>query len=180
MRISRNKVYISVAVAVLATAAAVLSIRSCTGDSADEATPTQLTPEQSAKKILGEPARFDPRSLEEMATEIKTDHEFNAEQISQMIVAVEAALNRLEQDIELLVVNEDASDSWNVLQEYAGQAWSGHLATVVEFLSRAPLTDEQAPRVATIHQTANRINMLIGQINDTQFKGRKVTFQIPY
>ena len=175
----RRITYVMVAVALSAIAATLIYTNTCQRQT-DTAAEPKLTPEQSSHKILSEPAVFDPQNLESMAAEIKADHTFDVEQISLMIVAVESALNRLEQDTELLVANDDAADSWNVLSEYAAQPWIGHSATIVGFLDRAPLNAEQASRVTVIHETSKRINTLVGHIESRQLKGRSTSVALPY
>lgn len=175
----RRITYVMVAVALSAIAATLISIATCQRSPSIDTEP-KLTPEQSSHKILSEPAVFDPQNLESMAAEIKANHSFDVEQISLMIVAVESALNRLEQDTELLISNDDAADSWNVLSEYAAQQWIDHSTTIVQFLDKAPLSTEQASRVAVIHDTSKRINTLIGQIEKQQLRGRTTSVVLLY
>lgn len=179
MTSSRKRIIWWVTVAVVVTVTAFVIINRCSSSTEKEPS-VELTPEQSAHKILSEPAVFDAQNLEQMAAEIMAEKEFTLEQFSQMIVAVEAVVNRLAQETDLLVANDDAADSWNVLREYAAAPWIGHSATIVDFLEKAPLTDEQASRLKVIHDMALRINACVADIERYQLGERSTALHLPY
>lgn len=158
--------------------ALIFFIRGC-GNGDKSHSDTVLTPEQSAHRILQEPAVFDERSLAEYAENISSNRSFSVEDVSLMIVAAEATLNKFGQELEYLAGNEDAADSWETLTEEARQTWPSDFITIITFLQNsAPLNNEQVPRMQALYESAQRYQSIIDDIEKKQLKGKSTGLRI--
>lgn len=180
MLLKRNT-YIKIAATVVALAAAValiFSLRNCRGDEAAQLD-TVLSPEQSSRIILEQSPHYDPRTLDEYAAAVRDNAAFDIEDYSRMIVAIEAALNRISRELDQLQANDDPADSWNVLHEAALESWPQDVATIFDFLAnRAPLTDQQREHIPAINDFIDRCAQQVAEIERTQLGGRSTALRI--
>lgn len=175
---SRSIKIIATAGIVALAVALIFFIRGC-GKGEKSSTDTVLTPEQSAHRILQEPAVFDERSLAEFAENISSNRSFTVEDISLMIVAAEATLNKFGQELEYLAGNEDAADSWETMTEEGRQTWPADFITIITFLQdSAPLNNEQVSRMQTLFESARRYQSIIDDIEKNQLKGKSTGLRI--
>jgi len=157
----------------VAVVAMVIAFDKCSGTQKQPpAQDAQLTVEQSAAKILSEHAVYDGQTLQEYAMAIEQGKEFTAEDFSLMIVGVEAALDRVNQELEYLIANDDMADSWETLRGYSAESWPADCRAIAAFLeSGAPLNDEQRSRADKIMETMRRTADMVSQIERTQLDG---------
>ncbi len=160
--------------------ALVFIIRGCGAGDKSTVADSVLTTEESAHKILTEPAVFDGRTLDEYAEAIQNNAtSFTVEDNSLMIVGVEAALNRICQELEQLNAGDDAADAWNVLTEAANETWSPSMKIIVPYLNTvAHLTPEQSQRVAKISETITHADNLVAEIEKNLLHGRSTGLKL--
>ncbi len=173
--------YIKIIAATLAIALVVALIFVVRGYNDDTVTTidTVLSAEESANKILQQPAAFDQRTLDEYAEAIHSNEEISVEDISLMIVAVEATLNKFGQELEFLASNNDVADSWNTMKENAKQSWPRNAKVIIDFLqNRANLSNDQIPRMQAIVENSKRYEALIRDIEVRQLNGESTGLSI--
>lgn len=154
-----------------------LIISGCTCSSEHQSDETTLTPEQEEELVLSTPQTFDAQQMHEFAQLIETG-KLQPNQVAPLITMQEAALNKLEAQLEDLLRNEDAADSYAVLTEWASTQWTADFVIIDKYLAHVPLPDRTARRAATVTKATHRARQLITQIETSQLNGKKTGLKI--
>lgn len=171
----RHRNITATAAAVLIAAAAQLcaSCSSCgRGDgtkTATDSTTLAATPEA----ILEGPLALDPEALHSYAAAVHDNATFDEADIAHVIRLTEGAFSHLLQELEQLQANDDAADSFHVLNELAKSGWPDDTSTLLSFLRAIPLPANMQQRTDQLVRTAARCMTLLDEISTRQHGGKQ-------
>lgn len=158
-------------------ASILLIVSGCTCRSNHNGDENPLTPEEEEALIFSTPATFDEQQMHEFAELIQAN-KLQPNQVAPMITMQEAALNKLEAELEELLRNDDPADSHAVLTEWASTQWTGDFVVIDQYLTRAPLPERPAQRAGTLTKATERVRKLIEQVEKTQLNGKSTGLKI--
>lgn len=167
---SRLKSYLRLtAAATVAAVVGALMPQSCTcshhrgGDASGTASADTVVAREP-EAILNGPAELDPQALRQYAGAVGGNVSLSEADMAQMTRLCEAAVSRIEAETEQLGRNDDAADTWNVLQEFARQPWVADERTVATFLETVPLRPLLQERVDQLTRTRARLNTVLREL----------------
>lgn len=128
---------------------------------------------QSPEAILNGPQALDPQGLRSYAAAVNAGNaEFTPSDLATMVFLGEGAVERLDSEVENLVRNEDAADSYNVLTELDRSRWPADACTLIAFLRTVPLNGALRPRADQLVRAAARVQSRLAEIARTQHGGK--------
>ena len=77
------------------------------------------------------------------------------------------------QELDLLQANDDAADSFHVLNELAKSGWPDDASTLLSFLRTVPLPANMQQRTDQLVRTAARCMTLLDEISTRQHGGKQ-------
>lgn len=172
----RHRNITATAAAVLIAAAAQLcaSCSSCgRGDGTKTATDSTALAAATPEAILEGPLALDPEALHSYAAAVHDNATFDEADIAHIIRLTEGAFSHLLQELEQLQANDDAADSFQVLNELAKSGWPDDASTLLSFLRTVPLPANLQQRTDQLVRTAARCMTLLDEISTRQHGGKQ-------
>lgn len=172
----KNRLYIALCAAlwlVLGTGC------SCgTGSRSTEAAADSVLVPESPQTILETPVAFSAGSLTEYAERIQHPDPaappFTEADFARMTVLAQSAVDKLQQELDLLQANDDPPDTYNVLAYLSGTQWVHNMRVVLEFLDSAPLPPAIRARLMQVLRNRDVTAAQLRQLEDAQLHGRRL------
>lgn len=167
-----NRLTAAAATVIIAVAAQLcLSCSSC-GRGDQKSTPVDSTASANSPELILEgPLKLDYEAMRSYAIDISNVDEFDEADMAKMIRLAEGAFSHLMQELDVLQSNDDAADSYHVLNELTKTEWPYDAALIVSFLRTVPLPQPMQHRVDQLVITAQRCLKQLDEIADSQHNG---------
>ena len=116
--------------------------------------------------IYSHPVPFDEQAVAEAERLVVSGSILTSAEKAQIIVMTEAALNHLSQILEQLKRDEDASDTFHVLNDLNTKEWPAQCGHIIARLDNGNLDPYERERVDAMMHTADYIADIAEQLTD--------------